>query len=124
MKNTIHEFPCGIYPRVIWVSVGATVQSLNDLFETKYSEMDESADAEVTGNRRLKPDIKGGILIRFRNKKDMTTSIISHEATHAALEIFDYVGAVVDPKNQEPFTYLVGWIADCINQVKIGKFKE
>lgn len=86
--------------------------------------MDESADAEVTGNRRLKPDIKGGILIRFRNKKAMTTSIISHEATHAALEIFDYVGAVVDPKNQEPFTYLVGWIADCINQVKIGKFKE
>lgn len=123
MKNTIHEFPCGIYPRVIWVSTGASLQSLNDFFEAKYSEIDASTDAEVTNNRRIKPDVKGGILIRFQSKKSMTTSTIAHESVHAALEIFDYVGAIVDCKNQEPFAYLVGWIADCINQVKTGKFK-
>lgn len=69
MKNTIHEFPCRIYPRVIWVSVGVPTKVLNDFFETKYSEMDASYDAEVTTNRRTKPDVKGGILIRFSNKK-------------------------------------------------------
>ena len=40
------------------------------------------------------------------------------------MNIFDYIGAKVDLANQETFSYLVGWIADCINQVRTGKFKD
>lgn len=71
-----------------------------------------------------KPDVRGGVLIRFENKAAMTVRNITHEAVHAALEIFDYVGARTTHDNQEPFAYLVGWIADCCNKVKTDKTKQ
>lgn len=53
----------------------------------------------------------------------MTAKNIAHESTHAALEIFAYVGARISYDNQEPYAYLVGWIADCIDKVKNNKIK-
>lgn len=119
-KHRIHEFDCEIYPRKLWVAVGVPYAVIKDMFED-VEPMDESTDAQVTHTRRLKPDIKGGILIRFENRKAMTVANITHEATHAAMEIFSYVGAYHDPKNQEPFAYLCGWIAKCVGEVKNGK---
>lgn len=116
----IHEFDPGIYPRRLWVAVGAPFAVIKDMFDD-VEEMEENADAQVDHTRRMKPDVKGGVLIRFVNRKAMTQSNITHEATHAAMEIFHYVGAYPDPKNQEPFAYLCGWIAKCIEQVKQGK---
>lgn len=66
----------------------------------------------------------GGVLVRFENKNAMNVSNISYESSHIAMEIFNFIGAKVDLSNQEPFSYLVGWVADCINQVKTGKFKD
>ena len=123
MDNKIHinEFDCHVYPRKIWVSVAAPLKELNEFFESKYDDMDQSCDATVTVNRRMKPEPKGGVLIRFKNKGAMNVETITHESIHAALEVFDYVGAIVDTNNQEPFAYLCGYIAKCINQVKTGK---
>lgn len=53
-----------------------------------------------------KEPLLGGVLIRFQDLKAMTTETISHESTHAALEIFNYCA------------YLVGWIARCCDEVK------
>lgn len=118
--NQIHEFDCEIYPRKLWVAVSAPYAVIKDMFED-VEPMGENTDAQVDHTRRLKPDVKGGILIRFENHKAMTQSNITHEATHAAMEIFSYVGAYPDPKNQEPFAYLCGWVAKCINEVKNNK---
>lgn len=115
MKNRIHEFDCGIYPRLIWVAIGVPTEELNEFFEGEISDIDESSYAEVTNERRLEPSVRGGLLIRFSEKP--TTKHITHESTHAAMEIFAYIGAEVDLKNQEPFSYLCGWIADCIDKV-------
>ena len=120
MTTQIHEFDPLIYPRLLWVAVGAPYKVVKDMFED-VSPMRESADAQVDHTRRTKPDVKGGVLIRFESRKAMTQSNITHEATHAALEIFHYVGAYPDPKNQEPFAYLCGWIAKCIDEVRQGK---
>ncbi len=120
-KKCIHEFDCHVYPRKIWVSVATPLEELNEFFESKYDDMDESEDATVSVNRRMNPVPMGGVLIRFKNKGAMNVETITHEAIHAALEVFDYVGAIVDTKNQEPFAYLCGYIARCINQVKTGK---
>lgn len=49
---------------------------------------------------------------------------IAHESVHVATELFSEIGAIHTPDNQEPFAYLVGWIADCIHQVITGKFKD
>lgn len=123
-NNEIHEFDCHVYPRKIWVSVAAPLKELNEFFESKYDDMDESEYATVTVNRRMNPEPRGGVLIRFKNKGAMNVETITHESIHAALEVFDYVGASVDTKNQEPFAYLCGYIARCINQVKKNKHGE
>ena len=54
----------------------------------------------------------------------MTQSNITHEASHVAMEILDYVGSYANPKDQEPFAYLAGWIAKCIDEVKRNKIKK
>lgn len=120
MAVQIHEFNCEIYPRMLWVAVGVPYAVIKDLFEDVLP-MDDSTDAQVDHTRRLKPDVKGGVLIRFKNRKAMTVANITHEAIHAAMAMFDYVGAYPDPKNQEPFAYLCGWVARCIEEVKIKK---
>lgn len=116
----IHEFDPLIYPRKLWVVVGT--DTFSDRFEG-VSEWDDTADAIVDCVYDKQRDL-GGVLVRFKSKKSMTISTISHESLHIAMNIFDYIGAKADPMNQEPLAYLVGWIADNINQVKIGKFKE
>ena len=123
-KHQIHEFDPKIYPRLVWVTVGAPTSVLKDMFESGMEDMDSSNYAVVINTRRTKPDVRAGVLIRFCNKEAMTTGNIAHEASHAAMEILDYIGAEVDLKNQEYFSYLCGWIADCCQQVKSGKFKD
>lgn len=120
----IHQFNPQIYPRLIWICYSADTASLKDMFGDDISDMDENTNAQVECVNIQKPDSRGGILIRFKSKADMTTSIIAHEAVHAAIHIFDYTGCCIATENQEPFAYLVGWIADCCQQVKFGKFKD
>lgn len=51
----------------------------------------------------------------------MTTEIITHEAFHASLDMFDAIGCRIDANNQEPFAYLVGWVSKCMEEVKRNK---
>lgn len=118
----IFEYDPAIYPRKLWVSVGASTKELNEVFE-KMGDMDDSAIATVYSVCRTENKI-GGVLIRFNNRMDMTPSVIAHESVHAAMGIYSYVGAEVDLDNQEPFAYLVGWVADCAWKAKQGKASE
>lgn len=115
----IFEYNPVIYPRKLWVSVGASTKELNEVFE-EVGDMEDSSIATVYSVCRTENKMDG-MLIRFNNRMDMTPSVIAHESVHAAMGIYGYVGAEVDLDNQEPFAYLVGWIADCIWQSKIGK---
>lgn len=120
----IHQFNPQIYPRRVWVTVGADTACLRDMFGDDIKDMDQYANAEVQCVTRKKPSSVGGVLIRFKTKADMTTDIIAHESVHAAIHIFDYAECCISTDNQEPFAYLVGWIADCCQQVKVNKFKD
>ena len=127
--SSIHEFVCGIYPRRLWVTYDATPAALNDMFPEGQSDglpfpkMDDACDACVVTCRRMKPDIKGGVLIRFENKKAMTLPVIVHESGHAAMEIFKYCDIKMAFENQEPFCYLQQWIAHCCEQVKNNRYE-
>lgn len=117
-KQKIYEFDPQIYPRKLWVTVGVPFEELKDEFED-LEPMEEASDAQVDNVRKLKPEIRGGLLVRFENL-DVLKSLgnITHETIHVATEIYDYVGAYHVPNNQEPFAYLCGWIAKCIEEVK------
>lgn len=117
-KQKIYEFDPQIYPRKLWVTVGVPFEELKDEFED-LKPLDESVDAQVDHAAKLKPSIKGGLLVRFADLEALKKfGNITHETIHVATGIFDYVEAYHDPKNQEPFAYLCGWIAKCIEEVR------
>lgn len=113
-KAIIHQFDPQIYPRLLWIVIGEKKGSaISDRFDN-IPDMDESTDADVN-HAYDKISKRAGILIRFESKKAARDySIVAHEASHAAMCIFSYIGAVPDVNNQEPFSYLVGWISGCV----------
>lgn len=117
-KQKIYEFDPQIYPRKVWVTVGVPFEELKDEFED-LKPMEEGSYAQVDHLRKLKPEVRGGLLVRFENLDTLKKfGNITHESIHVATEIFDYIGAFHDPKNQELFAYLCGWIAKCMDEVK------
>lgn len=124
-KTQIHEFHPEVYPRRVWIVKGGNLDALKDMF-CKRDMTDINFEGQYEGyvdSVQRREDGMYGELIWFPQVKSMPTSHICHEATHAAIDIFDDCGCRIDAENQEPFAYLVGWIADCIDQVKRGKFK-
>ena len=113
-KPTIYTFDPVIYPRMVWITV--TNESKLEGF-SGVPKMDECIDAEVDEVHDAVNNL-GGVLIRFKNIQAICTCSITHESNHAAMAIFDYVGAKFVYSNQEPFCYLAGWIAKCCAEVK------
>ena len=113
-KTRVHEFSPEIYPRKLWIAVGTS--QFKDRF-SGVSEWHDTADAIVDCVHDDERNL-GGVLIRFESTDAITFANVTHESNHAAMEIFDYIGAAVDIKNQEPFCYLAGWIAKCCEEVK------
>lgn len=111
----VYTFDPVIYPRLLWIAVG------KDRFEERFDlfEFPESSTDAVTESAFDEVNKKGGIFIRFESLEVMTAKVISHEAFHAAMTIFDYINAFPDIKNQEPLAYLISWIAQCCEEVKI-----
>ena len=120
----IYEFDPHIYPRKLWVSVGASTEEFQERFgKEDIKDFDESYYAETMAVQQKEP-LLGGVLVRFQDLKVMTTENIAHEAVHASIEIFDYCDCRIDVDNQEPFAYLVGWIAKCCDEVKNNLMKS
>lgn len=115
-KETLHEFDLAIYPIKLWIAVSKSK------FEDILGDVSDfsNSSAAITETTYDKKTGKVGILIRFASKKDMTIKHITHEATHVAMDIFSYIEAKVDLEDQECFSYLCGYIADCCDKVRKG----
>ena len=113
-RNVLYKFDLVVYPCVVWVAVDCSDDFLLGKFKEQFNPMDNKLAACVY-------TLSGDILIRFRSEDCLTIPYISHEATHAALYIFDYMGCKVDFDNQEPFAFLVDCIANFCNEVKQTK---
>ena len=116
----VYEFnPC-VYPRLLWVAKGGSLDGIKETLNLGDYEVDEEGSGAVTlCNVRRKSDDNLGALIWFPKSSNMNNlDWIAHESTHAALYIFCEVGALVDFENQEPFAYMVGWVFDCVNKVR------
>ncbi len=121
---TIHEFNLTIYPRKLWVIKKPTKLFLLENFEHSDGTPIELGDltdyrAAVYQKCRFVQSRKLGSLVVLCEK--LTPRDVAHEAVHVALDILDDLGVFVDPSNQEPFAYLVGFVADCIHQVNTKK---
>ena len=123
-KFRIYEFHPQIYPRRLWVAKGGTFEDIKTRFAAyNGEELGEPSDAiAVTYIVQTRDDNRYlGHLIWFPSAKDMTSSIMAHEAFHASMDLFGMIGCKMHYDNQEPFAYLVGWVVDCIDKVKRNK---
>lgn len=120
LKCAILQFNPVIYPSLLWVVIGDKTDK--DRFPSVGLMEDNSLAQTESTNDAL--NNKNGVLIRFRSRSVITAETITHEAVHAAAEFMRYIGGEIDVRNQEPFAYLCGWVADCIDQVRKNKFKS
>lgn len=123
IKAIIYEFDPVLYPFKIWVSITKDLEGIKDKFEYPSGkefkvENTESFNAfceyVVCKETRMV-----GCIILFESVKICTTKIMAHEATHAARELWDRIGE--GNTGSEADAYLVGWIAECCEKVKLGK---
>jgi hypothetical protein len=96
----------------------ATPEELNLQFPTgdtnnkPFAALDKWSDARTDAVIDIKNN--GGFLIRFDGIKSTRMGVVAHEANHVADWTFDFIGATPDINNNEPHSYLVGWVADCV----------
>lgn len=122
-KTTIHEFDPCIYPRLLWVVKGGSLEEIRKTLELpELGEEDQNGGA-VTVSAYDNENKRGGFLVWFPKAGDIRNlDWIAHECAHVALGIFDYIGAEAKASESEPFSYLVGWVFGCIDKVR--KWKE
>ncbi|MBQ0073152.1 MAG: hypothetical protein KBT34_03035 [Prevotella sp.] len=122
MENTQYfEYNNGIYPCPLCIAVGRDWH--NDDFDELCNRQLEDDVRARTYDTQTKEG-KKCVLIRFANKKAITMEVVAHEALHAALFIFDYIGCEVTATTSEPAAYLLQWIARGCEDVKLGKTEE
>lgn len=122
-KTIIHEFDPCIYPRMLWVVKGGTLEDIRKTLEIPELGEEDKNGGAVTVSAYDNENQRGGFLIWFPKASDIKHGDwMAHEASHVALGIFDYIGAEAKASDSEPFSYLVGWVFKCVDTVR--KFKE
>ena len=123
-KIQIHEFDPVIYPRKLWIVVTDSERILRDNFEYEGDIKDvlETSDAFVFGCQN-KESLKKGVCLCFLKKSLISTKYIAHESVHVASQIFFDCNMTMgfNDGKDEHFAYLVGWIAECCEKVKLNK---
>lgn len=124
-KVEIHQFDPVIYPVKLWVSITEDVQYLSERFIDYPSGKElstESIDELFAFTQMVKSKKDGfiGVMVVFGNEESLISKYIAHESTHAARKIWTHLGE--NETGNEADAYLVGWIADCIEKVKLNKF--
>lgn len=64
-----------------------------------------------------KSDRRRGVLVSFPCQKVMSMNYCCHEASHVCDAIEEYTDL---EHGGEPSAYLMGWIASCINNARLG----
>ena len=130
-KTKIHQFDPTIYPRKLWVMKGGSVDDISDAFTEPDGEEIRLCieEGKEPGAMTLKVCHKEtgylGVLV-WLCENNIGVSYVSHEAVHVASCIFEDCGMSMGfaDGRDEHFAYLVGFAADCINQVRTNKFRE
>ena len=124
-KGILQQFGLVIYPVDFVVVIGDMEDSVNELYQPydeEYAEAKIVAPSSTGTTYRVKEratDIPC-VLIWIGKKEEFTSSIVAHECTHAALEIWVYIKSEVSLSNQEPFAYLLGNLV----RLAVGCFYE
>lgn len=112
-KGILQQFRLVVYPVDFVVVIGDLEEEVNELYqpyEKEYTNAVIAAPSSAGTTYKVKERATGisCILIWINKKEEFTSSIVAHECSHAALEIWSYIKSEVSLDNQEPFCYLLG----------------
>lgn len=121
----IHEFDPVIYPFKLWVVISKDTECVKSKFlrypkrkELSFkSKVEYDACVDTVMNKETSMI---GFLVYFRDIKACKVGIAAHEATHVSDKAWKHIGE--RKKGVEANAYLVEWIAECIEKVKLNKF--
>jgi hypothetical protein len=124
-KGIIKEFGLVVYPMNFIVVIGHVEKELNNGYAP--NENDKNWISGPSPGKACTTYLihdsctnQMSVMVWIRNLDECKSSIFAHECSHAAMEIFNYIGATVDLENQEPFAYLIGNLVRLLN----GAFYE
>ena len=129
-KVILHKFNCDLYDYDLFITVSNNEAAINKLFLhsddtiiTDFSTYNSSAF--VLSSIKFKKTKRDCILIVFKDKKYMDMNTVAHECFHVAQAMANVLGLIFsnDGTHDEHMAYLIGWAADCCEQVKRNKFK-
>lgn len=126
IKIRIEEHDCKIYPRKLWVAFNASAKDLDSQFyvddKVTFEEAFRACFGGATTRVRCRHTDHYGVII-FTSRSKFTVGQIAHESVHAADCIFEDLGMVPQDfvETNEPYAYLVGYIADCVEETMKNK---
>lgn len=122
-KGNIKQFNLVIYPVEYVVVIGELEEEVNKYYTPFEDDFNYIAAPKSTAcTYRVKEKSTGinCIMVWFGKLDEFTSSIVTHEVCHAAMEIFTYIGTKPNPDDQEPYCYLAGNLA----RLAVGCFYE
>ena len=127
-KVTFHEYSPLLYPRSIFIVIGADKASILDHFNIVGSSDNlEFCITDIAYCHKVieKENGRHGVMCNFIDRRRMTIMTMVHEAVHMADYIYEEIGAIGQnfTDHNEPYAYLVEWIVKCMDEVRTGKFK-
>ena len=109
-KIKIYKYNQEIYPYLFYVAItGDATKALLELKHIDISKVEYYADGWQGQAIPLMESYENATLILL-NPEYIKPSVVAHEASHAAKDLFNCIGA--DPSDNETFEYLLGWIVD------------
>lgn len=122
----IRKFDPIVYPFKLWVVSTRDADYLRE----RFIDLDRKGRTEITSGDLINAEAITyyvqerdtgliGVLVVFINKEHMSMRLIAHESTHVARKAWDHMRE--DVTGEEADAYLVGWIAECIEKVKLNK---
>lgn len=132
-KGRIYEFNPVIYPTRLWIAILPDFKDvekefyfLDDDGEIVYNAREEfdshvNAIATTFAVKHKESGWMGSLVVVWR-KRQCTTGIYAHEATH----VYDWLDKEIglgcqDYGHDEPKAYYVQWVANCIEDVIKGR---
>lgn len=118
---TAHEFRNNIYDTPLLIIVTDNVERLKDLFTDVDSEeltvAENFTNAQVLDAMCKSNNTRYDILV-FNDYSKIKFGTVAHEAFHVAQNMAEKTGLTYHSfDSNEAFAYLVGWVADCCEQV-------
>ena len=118
----VDRYDLTIYPCKLWVCTDFKEFKKRFRYENSDKEIEAIQDncLAVTYSLLVEKGTKdlGVAVVVLPNLKNLGGSkiveVISHEASHVATIMFEWLGIRLDVNNDEPYPYLLGYIASCI----------